>query len=521
MNMIAAPEWTEYRKKNGLDPLGMQNTSVALYQKLIPGISNVTLRIRYYGLYAWLAATYARKIGDTNPKTWQRFLRRAEALYALTASRRGKETGVAGILWAAAKLGASEDEVSFVYDAEPGSPTHYLKQPWGAYGAAYGSQLFELGVLAQAREHVIPVPGPHLGDALAQCFERECGEVGARYIAAVERGTVTLTELDDFAALSPSQIPQHSDERQLYEDLLLSNRDPESSDGGRRKSLLLILALAQRLGRLPDITDVRWALYAGRLPDGNALHLPEHLESHRRSWWAYQCNDLSHVCFETLLKFILNLLAAHPDGLPLGALIGTAVSEIRAAAGQTYPADWAGLLDQHQPIDNASAEEDERSEFALANLLMKAARQEAACTAEMAWAALRLLATLHNRTRGDERQIVESFGGYDPAGFRSILTETRFLQGHLSESLDGSIGRLLEERVVRRHLWIALRKLRHQGDYTFLLEADDGRVRVRDMDGPVYTNPRLGPSITFLRDIGLLGLDGITPAGIRCIGSAA
>ena len=26
------PEWTEYRKKNGLDPLGMQNSSISLYQ---------------------------------------------------------------------------------------------------------------------------------------------------------------------------------------------------------------------------------------------------------------------------------------------------------------------------------------------------------------------------------------------------------------------------------------------------------------------------------------------------------
>jgi hypothetical protein len=34
---IAYPQWAEYRKKNGLDPLGMQNTSVVLYQKLLPG----------------------------------------------------------------------------------------------------------------------------------------------------------------------------------------------------------------------------------------------------------------------------------------------------------------------------------------------------------------------------------------------------------------------------------------------------------------------------------------------------
>jgi hypothetical protein len=91
---VACPEWTEYRKKNGLDPLGMQNTSVALYQKLLPGVSNVTLRVRYYGLYAWLSSVYARQIRETNLKTWQRFVRRAEALYALIAQQRGGEAGV-------------------------------------------------------------------------------------------------------------------------------------------------------------------------------------------------------------------------------------------------------------------------------------------------------------------------------------------------------------------------------------------------------------------------------------------
>lgn len=123
------PEWTEYRKKSGLDPLGMQNTSVALYQRLLPGISNVTLRIRYYGFYAWLSAVYARRIGDTNPKTWQRFVRRAEALYALAAQTRGGEGGIAGILWAQRKLaGSSSGMIAFGDDAEPGSPTYYLKQ---------------------------------------------------------------------------------------------------------------------------------------------------------------------------------------------------------------------------------------------------------------------------------------------------------------------------------------------------------------------------------------------------------
>jgi hypothetical protein len=37
----------------------MQAAAVRLYQLLVPGISNVTLRMRYYGLYAWLGRNYA------------------------------------------------------------------------------------------------------------------------------------------------------------------------------------------------------------------------------------------------------------------------------------------------------------------------------------------------------------------------------------------------------------------------------------------------------------------------------
>ena len=42
---INCPEWTECRKKNGLDPLGMRNGSINLYRTVLPGIGNVTLRI--------------------------------------------------------------------------------------------------------------------------------------------------------------------------------------------------------------------------------------------------------------------------------------------------------------------------------------------------------------------------------------------------------------------------------------------------------------------------------------------
>ena len=150
---------------------------------------------------------------------------------------------------------------------------------------------------------------------------------------------------------------------------------------------------------------------------------------------------------------------------------------------------------------------------------MKAARPDQFCGPEGAYTALRLLAVLHNRVRASVKDIREELGAYDPSAFRSLLTELRFLDNHMQADFAVTVARLIEKCVIRRHLWIALRKLRYQGDYTFLMETDDGRVRLRKKDGPVFTNPRLAPTITFLKDIHLLGDNGLTALGHQRIGA--
>jgi hypothetical protein len=514
MPASGCPEWTEYRRKNGLDPLGMQNTSVALYQRLLPGISNVTLRMRYYGFYTWLSAVYAREIGDTNPKTWQRFVRRAEALYALTAQRRGGEGGVAGILWAQRRLGALlGGELTFAEDAEPGSPTHYLKQAWGAYGAAYASQLFEIGLFSEVAAHGIPVPSPCIGENLAGCFEAQCGALAGRYIRTIERGAVSLDDLDQFAPLTPSGIAEDGEERRLYEQLLFAETGHDRpADLDRRKTLLLILDLARQLGRSPDVMDIRWALYAGCLPDGTQLALGGTLPAQRERWRVYQANDLCHICFEALLKYVLDALEAYPGGVPLGRLIGDAAADIIAAAGAA-PADWRHFLEMIPPAANASSTKLPTAERALTEEVMRPARPEQQCTADTAWHALELLAVLHNGLRDHDAEVLRELQEFEGGAFRSVVTEIRFLEERMDAPFEQTLAQLIEERVVRRHLWIALRKLRYQGDYTFLIETDNGRIRLRDKDGPVYTNPRLGPAITFLKDIHLLSASGLTPLG--------
>ena len=37
----------------GRDPLGIQNSSISVYATLLPGMTNLTLILRYYGMYLW------------------------------------------------------------------------------------------------------------------------------------------------------------------------------------------------------------------------------------------------------------------------------------------------------------------------------------------------------------------------------------------------------------------------------------------------------------------------------------
>ena len=513
------PEWTEYRNKRGLDPLGMQNSSVNLYQTLVPGIGNVTLRIRYYGLYAWLSWIYAQRIRDTNPQSWQRMIRRTEALFALIAQRRGDEGGVTGTEWAQKTLKKLRSRtIDFSADAEPQSPTFYFKLAWGAYGLAYASQLFQIGIFEEAQEHLIAVPSAGIGEKLARAFEKELGDLSAPFYSAIQRGKVSLDQLDRFADIAPSGIRKSGPERRLYEDILFGRMRPQNPDDiSRRLSLLLILKIANQLKRGPTADEVRWILFAGKDENGRAFKPgSKELEAQTERWRIYQANDLCHVALTCLLKFMLDKLGDHPRGMAPSLLIARCAQEITATAGN-LPPSWNAFIAALQSTDNAYDPRLKESEWTLANEIMAVRRTTQYCSPEVAWKALTLLGLLHKRFRAGAPAITEELRSFDQTAFHSLLTESLYLDQCGGTTFADIVAKIIEDRVMRRHLWVALRKFQRQTDYTFLIETDNGVVRLRDKDGPAFTNPRLGPAIRFLRDIHLIDDGGLTPRGAEVL----
>ena len=519
--LVATPEWTELRQKSGLDPLGMQAASVNLYQRLVPGISNVTLRIRYYGFYAWLCRTYAERIGDTGQETWKRTVRRAEALLALVAANAVDEDGnggVAGVLWAGRRLGEHNGgQIDFRPDTDPGGAgTPYLKQAWGAYGAVYASQLYEAGVFGEATQHAIPVPTPGLGDELADGFAEAIGSLADVFFVHVQEGCISKTDLAALKPVLPSGIRESTPEREAYQRLLFAAfEDPTPNDIARQRSLRLALRLTGAIDGEASSDGLRWASYAGTTYSGQAItHLGEELETHRRRWWAYQAGDLGRIAFEALLKWLLDTVESQTTGIEPGRAIAKAVDALDAA-GAKWPRTWRELVAALPMAANSQSRTEQKSERALSEVVLNAGRGEERADVASARAAIELLAVLHKRCAPNRTLLAVELGGegIDGAAFRSLASELAFLDAHQDAPLNQTLIRLMRERVLDRHLWVAMQKLRHQGDYTFLLEADDGKIRVRAKDGPVLTNPRLSNALTFLRDIHLLGPSGLTELG--------
>ena len=101
--MKTLPEWNKPGTYSmGRDPLGMQAASVRLYTELVPGITNVTNRIRYYSFYCWVIREFEKIEHTDDEEKWKKFIRRAEAAYVLScvAFSDDDSGGMAGSDWA-------------------------------------------------------------------------------------------------------------------------------------------------------------------------------------------------------------------------------------------------------------------------------------------------------------------------------------------------------------------------------------------------------------------------------------
>lgn len=503
--MDALPQWTTKIDKRGLDPLGMQNAGVGLYQDLLPGISNITLRMRYYGFFCWLGDAYARRGVTTDFELWRKWVRRAEALFALVCADANGQSGVGGIDWASEALQSGDDVIDFEAAASTDANVkRYLIQSLGVFGAAYFTQMKEMGLFELGPNGIQRVTA-NAGLELANAFRESIGpEIEAMFIAAIDAAQVDRNTLKALHPIVPSAIPDPSAERVVYEKVLFATGPAAiAEDKSRRDSLSLILEVAGREAERPTPENFRWALF-----DPPSTALSADLESQRLRWEAYQCQDLFQVAAASLLAWSISIMGETDEGARIPEIRDAVEARLTQADNASASVAWSDLRDA-MDIEG----------FAWREVWSKLTGRRGS-PEEKSWDAVRLIASLHRRVAirtdlaGTMRKALPINGQA-----RSIATELRWFEGQNARSVADVIGEYVVQRVVLRHSWVAMQKLRRQRDYTFLFEARDGRLVRRAAYQPVSTTPRLAPAIQFLEDVHLVSADGLTARGRALLGA--
>lgn len=498
------PEWTELGQDGGLDPLGMQRPIEAIYQSLLPGISTITLRYRYYSFFPWILEVYARNEHNTDPAAFRVFQRRCETLFALICCRGDPELGVAGIDWAQRQLSAIEGQsaestiVDFSIGADPATEEskRYLRNKGGAFGGIYATQMSEMGLI-------------HLGDQqnpisvctmralrLAEVFGSQLGDLADVFLTAVQAGQVSLLDLDRLAPIKPSAIITDGEEHHLLAEILLGKADaPTSADITRRRTMLMLLRLTDARKGIPRSEDAKWEWFSAEpvaTPDEAGT------EGVQTLWSLYQACDLMRLAYENTLSVALSLLETAPSRrLTLDALVGRLMGLIDPPSNLSWQV-YAGSL----MADDGAAASAKRAATAMSD----ATEQE-----DQVRASVSLIAALLAKASDMTDLMDASLNAAEH--FQSLRTEVQFLKSRSAESAGSVVEAIIRDRILKRHLWVASRKFRNQKAYTFLMEPEDGVLRYRDDFSVSPSSPRLDQALRFLRDIKFVDSEGLTDLG--------
>ncbi|HWR59145.1 MAG TPA: hypothetical protein VN328_09680 [Thermodesulfovibrionales bacterium] len=533
------PQWIKpINEIPGRDHLGVQAISINLYGQLLPGITNLTQRIRYYSVYPWLLHHYAKRVGIRNREKWIQFLRKAEFLYALSClSSNPSEVAVIGQRKASKLLSKVEDEnktFTFSDYADYKSPAsiRYFQNKSGGYGQYYFVAIESVDILSYPEddkmENLTPL-GSKLAGALDQVIPSSIIE---NFFASVEQGKVKKADLPKFGEfLGLSRMNPQSQETEILKKRLFEGDVFSGFENvDRRESLLLFLSIADQLagkGNL-DVQNVRDILYTRYLPNGRPLKIATQLQDAVEKWRCYLIGEYIHVALEVLFSAVLDLLAGWDKGLPtVNDLVQDSIARTTGSdgpralwrRGELKKKTWADL--SAKMLRNASSDKDWADDKMISprSLSMKMLEQSKEGSSGKAMSsALGLIALIMEKHRS-EKCLREMYGASGRMGrnfpeFNPLII-FKILSRMSNETCDKILFMALKKFIIEKHIRVALTKLRYQNKGTFKFVLEDGRLHWIDSITPTFTNPRLFSALQCLQDLKLTQLHPckITPSG--------
>lgn len=521
-------QWLKPPKQiGGLDHLGVQATCINLYGMLLPGITNVTDRLRYYSFYPWLIWAFDQAGHRTYNAEWIERFRRAECLHTLISHRHAAACDYDNAMHAGAAVGSDalarpaqelQGDSSLRlsdYSLREGAVKRYFKNKLGGLGQYYFGVLRELRVLeGDSAKGVLfkPTLGRKLAEAMDASVDRQ------QFLAAVDKDRVTGSELDAMASFCHCQLASSDNERAMLADLLFSGTEEDSAIE-RRQSLQLILDLAKQMSsqsKQLQEQQFRFATYSGALPNGDEWLLPDNLKPTRERWRAYTRSEVFSIAMQGLfycvldayeisgakqhsVEAIVDWYASTPESKEALAMLGDAdsMNELHETHTTTLPA-----------FDERASE---RHELNLAEKIVELTRKDTNFEErrEVLAASMQILINLVLRSKAyppnkefADLTFAKGYFNFYPVNVKSFLRIQVGPWATLSPSAWLQV--ILKDWCLNNHIHVALRKLRGQSQSTFRLRPAELGFEVVSVPPAVHTQPRFKQSVQVLRDMGLL-----------------
>ncbi|ERP31751.1 hypothetical protein [Chitinivibrio alkaliphilus] len=509
-----APFWGSPKSFiTGQDMLGMQNTSIATYSALLPGLTNLTRRIRYYGFYMWLLEQYAETEGKVSVSAFRQFIRRGELIFAfMMADTHTEENGIVGISYAQNHLKQNSNPINIAAGADRKNENTYWKYSAGAFGQYYQGALSAIGLIAPSEnESRIPVCTADYGRKLAKSFESTIAkDTRDRYIDAIKEGKVTREELTDFGKeFSTTAIKPHSPEWEFYIDMLFGKdlptvKAPSGHTKFRVETILLYLGYLKKSKQFES---------AGSFPVSFHYRLwkeePFIGYTAYTGWHYYALNEFAHYSLETILWACLVQLK-NEGPVSLSFFIEsftdktlTALDTISSSYGDARTLAFASFAENlyttgftpSQYTDNIKHTNEDKPYNGIAYALH--------VLAQIYW---------HDKTEISKlNTYVRKHGMCRDGDVTELL---KWVEKNENLPIPQFFRKLLLQHVINRHIEVAMRKMRNRNENTIKFTLEDNILSItgKTME-PVWTGPRLKSLHQFLVDLKLVRNNTLLPLG--------
>lgn len=503
MNIL--PEWNKPGTYSmGRDPLGMQAASVRLYTQLVPGITNVTNRIRYYSFYCWVIRQFEKIEHSDDEEKWKIFIRRAEAIYVLSCVAFSDEDsgGMAGSDWARDHA-ADLSDVGFEFAKwtdSPGENGQYLKAARGNFGQFYISSMIDVGMLVRTGSR-IPLLTEDYGVHIAEAFENNCPTAIKNLRTSILSGSITAGQAEQIAIEANPGALVNSLEREYLKDFLLGKRQSDKTSKNRQASLWNCLNGFQQVGEW-NVGKIRSLFYVQRLKKND---LTSDLQSNLNMWRAYQANEFCHIALELILNDVSHEVDIKKRGIEPKVAIDKVISRALLRSSNTSATfnDYASSL-----YKSTSVEEDCEAGTLIVEGLSSPQQRP---NKELVLLALNLICVLYSRWK-DSPEILKALDPEVNFG-RSLAAVNQFIENVAKLPVSEALSAIVRHFVVKNHLHIAGHKLANSGTFTYRFLSEDGLlkdVRLTEYD---FTTPRIFNLLRFAEDVGLIKDEKITAAG--------